>query len=120
MPDTIRRHSPYGGILHEVVEHAGTLYFGGIVSEDLSLDATGQAADVMRQLGILLADNGSDPSRVLMATAYVTDLADKAGFNKAWTDFFAEADLPARATIGVADLGPGVKLELVVTAARTR
>ena len=29
----IRRHSPYGGILHEVVEHAGTLYFGGIVAD---------------------------------------------------------------------------------------
>ena len=118
MPNTIRRHSPYGGILHEVVEHAGTLYFGGIVAEDLSLDATGQALDVMRQLGDLLAANGSDPSRVLMATAYVTDLDDKAGFNMAWKQFFAEEHLPARATIGVADLGPGVKIELVVTAAR--
>ena len=48
---TIKRSAPYGGILHEVVEHNGTLYLAGIVSEDLSVDMTGQAEDVMRQLG---------------------------------------------------------------------
>ena len=29
----IKRISPYEGILHEVVEHNGVLYIGGIVSE---------------------------------------------------------------------------------------
>ena len=113
----IRRHSPYGGILHEVVEHAGTLYFSGIVSEDLSLDMAGQAADVLRQLDALLAANRSNRACVLQATAFVPDLAEKAGFNAAWTAFFEPDHLPARATIGIGDPGPGVHLELVVIAA---
>ena len=116
----VERHSPYGGILHEVVAHAGTLYFAGIVAEDLSLDMEGQARDVLAQLDALLAAHGSDRSHVLQATAYVVNLNEKTGFNRAWTEFFAEADMPARATIGIADLGPGVMLELVATAAVVR
>lgn len=113
----IRRHSPYGGILHEVVSHAGTLYFGGIVAEDTSLDMEGQARDVLGQLDVLLAANGSDRDHVLQVTAYLVDLAEKEGFNRAWRDYFGASQLPARAGIGVADLGAGVKLELVVIAA---
>ena len=114
----IGRHSPYGGILHEVVEHAGVLYLGGIVAEDLSLDMEGQARDVVRQLDALLLAYGSDRSRVLAVTIYFADLAEKAAFNRVWVEYFAAAHLPARAGIGVADLGEGVRLEAVVTAAR--
>ena len=116
----IRRHSPYGGILHEVVEHAGTLYFGGIVAEDLGLDMAGQARDVLRQLDALLAANSSDRTGVLQVTAYLADLSEKPAFNEAWKGFFAPEHLPARAAVGGGDLGPGVRLELVVTAARLR
>ena len=41
-----------------MVEHAGTLYFGGIGAEDLGLDMAGQARDVLRQLDALLLANG--------------------------------------------------------------
>ena len=45
------------------------------------------------------------------------DLAEKPDFNRVWKAHFKEVNLPARAMIGVADLGTGVKLELVATAA---
>jgi enamine deaminase RidA (YjgF/YER057c/UK114 family) len=54
---------------------------------------------------------------VLQVTIYITELADKSDFNRVWKAHFNEVNLPARATIGVADLGTGVKLELVATAA---
>jgi enamine deaminase RidA (YjgF/YER057c/UK114 family) len=114
----IKRISPYGGILHEVVEHNGVLYIGGIVSEDTSLDMEGQAHDVLGQLSRLLTGLGSDLSKVLQTTNFVTDLAEKPGLNAAWKAHFPEAHLPARATIGVADLGPGIKLEMTAIAAR--
>lgn len=114
----VRRHSPHGGILHEVVEHAGTLYFAGIVAEDLGSDMDGQARDVLRQLDALLLANGSDRTGVLQVTVYLADLAEKPAFNEAWKAFFASEHLPGRAAIGAADLGPGVRLEIVVIAAR--
>jgi enamine deaminase RidA (YjgF/YER057c/UK114 family) len=60
---------------------------------------------------------GSSIARVLQVTIYLTDLAEKPDFNRVWKTHFNEVNLPARAVIGVADLGTGVKLELVATAA---
>lgn len=119
-PIMIKRVLPYEGLLHEVVEHDGVLYIGGIVPEDTSLDMSGQANDVLRQLAQLLKTLESDLANVLQVTIYMTDLKEKAAFNAAWKAHFAEAHLPARAAIGVADLGPGVKLEMTAIAARPR
>jgi len=117
-PIMIKRVLPYEGLLHEVVEHSGVLYIGGIVPEDTSLDMSGQANDVLGQLAQLLKTLGSDLSNVLQVTIYMTSLKEKAEFNAAWKAHFAEAHLPARAAIGVADLGPRVKLEITAVAAR--
>lgn len=114
----INRALPYDGLLHEVVEHDGVLYIGGIVAEDASLDMVGQANDVLDQLSRLLKALGSDLSNVLQTTVYVTDLGEKPALNSAWKAHFAEAHLPARAVIGVADLGSGVKLEMTAIVAR--
>src|SRR5262249_25669582 len=113
----IKRLLPWDGLGHEVVAHSGVLYIGGILAEDTTLDMAGQADDVLRQLSKLLAAGGSSVARVLQATIYLTNLAEKSDFNRVWKAHFKEVDLPARAAIGVADLGPGVKLELVATAA---
>ena len=51
-------------------------------------------------------------------TICVTDMADKPAMNRVWQTFFDPAHLPARATIGVADLGPGVRLETVAVLGR--
>ena len=113
----IKRLLPWDGLGHEIVALDGVLYIGGVVAEDTSLDMAGQADDVLRQLAKLLAAGGSNIVRVLQVTIYVADLADKPDFNRVWKAHFNEVNLPARAMIGVADLGPGVKLELVATAA---
>lgn len=114
----IQRVLPYEGLLHEVVEHNGVLYIGGIVPEDTSLDMSGQANDVLGQLERLLKGLGSDLADVLQVTIFMTNLKEKPEFNAAWKAHFAAAHLPARAAIGVADLGPGVKLEMTAIAAR--
>ena len=56
----IQRVLPYEGLLHEVVEHNGVLYIGGIVPEDTSLDMSGQANDVLGQLD----PNAYDTARI--------------------------------------------------------
>lgn len=114
----IKRTSSYGGILHEVVEHNGTLYLSGLVADTLTPDIKAQAEDIMRQLAKLLSDHGSGVDHVLQATVYLSDLALKAGFNEVWQKTFTGAYLPARAAIGVADLGEGVLVEMVVIAAK--
>jgi enamine deaminase RidA (YjgF/YER057c/UK114 family) len=113
----ITRTLPYGDMLHEVVAHNGVLYLAGIVADDLAGDMTAQAEDCFAQLARLLKAHGSSLSHVLQATIYIADLKEKPAFDAVWKRTFAAADMPARAGIGVGDLGPRVKVELVVTAA---
>jgi enamine deaminase RidA (YjgF/YER057c/UK114 family) len=109
----IERHEPYAGMLHCAVTHGDTIYLAGIVADDSSGDMHAQATNVLEQLDEMLATFGLDRSRVLSATIFITDMAQKADMNRAWKAFFDERHLPARATIGVADLGPGVLIEVV-------
>jgi enamine deaminase RidA (YjgF/YER057c/UK114 family) len=114
----IDRSEPYGGLMHLSVRHGDIIYLAGIVADDLSADMVGQTRDVLRQLEEFAAAHGLDRSHVLTATIYVTDLAERPAMNGVWQEFFDPAHLPARATIGVADLGPGVLLEMVAVLGR--
>ena len=117
MPN-IERSEPYAGLMHLSVAHGDTVYLAGIVADDLTADMEGQMRDVLRQLEEFAGAYGLDRSHVLSATIYVVDMSEKPAMNRAWQAFFDPAQLPARATIGVADLGAGVRLEWVAPLGR--
>ncbi len=112
----IKRSGDYE-ILHEVVEHNGVLHFAGITTEDTSLDMAGQMRDVAAQIDRLLAAHGSHRDRLISALIFITDMRLKPEMNKVWSSWLAREHMPTRATIGVKDLGEGVLIEIVVTAA---
>lgn len=114
----ITRTLPWGGMGHEVVVHNGVLYLGGIVADVLAPDMTAQAEDCLDQLKRLLENHGSSLAHVLQCTIYIADLTEKPAFDAVWVGTFAAAQMPARAGIGVGSLGAGVKVELVVIAAK--
>ena len=116
MPGPIQRTGNYE-VLHEVVVHNGVVHLGGVVSDDLSLDMAGQTGDVLSQIDRLLAAHGSSRARLLTALIFITDMRLKPALNGVWTQWLAPEQMPTRATIGVDDLGDGVLLEMVVTAA---
>lgn len=104
--------------LHGGVVHNGVLYASGHAATDLSLDMKGQTAEICTKLDDLLAQAGSDKSRLLHARVYLSDMSGKAAMTEAWTEWLNTADLPSRAAIGVADLGdPRRLVEIVITAA---
>lgn len=105
-------------IMHRAVEHAGTVYLAGVVADDLKLSMKGQTAQTLAKIEKLLAEVGSSKKQLLAATLYITDMGQKGAMNEAWNEWLAAEDKPARATIGVADLGEGVLIEIVVTAAK--
>lgn len=113
----IERHER-GTYFHGVVEHGDTLYLSGVVADDFSAPMKVQTTQVLGKIATTLKDHGSDVSKILSATVYISDFEAKAAMNEAWVAFFEPAMLPARATIGVATLGEGVLIEIVVTATR--
>lgn len=102
--------------LHRVVKHNGIAYIGGIVADDDSLDMAGQTREVLKKLDAYLREAGSDRSRLLSATIFITDMNVKPAMDAVWKEWLAPKDLPARATIGVSDLCERTLIELVATA----
>lgn len=113
---SIVRHDPRG-VLHQVVEHAGILYIGGIAPDDAALDMAGQTRQVLEKLDSVLQAHGSDRSRVLMMHVFITDMALKPEMNRAWCSFFAAPDLPSRVTLGITAIEEGVLIEVAAVAA---
>ena len=105
-------------INHRVVEHNGVLYFGGLIADDVGKDMKGQTAEICAKIDKLLAEVGSSKDKLLTAMIYISDFGQKDGMNEAWLEWMPAEHLPTRATIGVAELGKNVLIEVVVSAAR--
>lgn len=102
--------------LHRVVKHNGIAHIGGIVADDDSLNMEGQTRQVLAKLDAYLEEAGSRRSNLLSATIFITDMSVKPQMDAVWRDWFSPEELPARATIGVADLGDATLIELIATA----
>ena len=82
---------------------------------DISVQTLEVLASIERQLTKL----GSAPSRILMATIYLTDLADCEAMNAVWDAWVPSGSAPARACVKVAGLvDPGWRIEIALSAAR--
>ncbi len=106
-----------GPRMSELVVHNGVAYLAGQVPEDTSQDITGQTRQVLAAIDALLAQAGTDKSRILRAEIFLADMADFDGMNRAWESWVAPGHTPARATAQASLVKPEWKVEIVVTAA---
>jgi enamine deaminase RidA (YjgF/YER057c/UK114 family) len=116
MTMTIKRfHS--GPRMSQAVVFNGTVFLAGQVAEDTTQDVGGQTRQVLAAIDRLLAEAGSDKSRLLAAQIFLADMADFAAMNKSWEAWVVPGQTPARATVQAAMAKPEYKVEIVVTAA---
>lgn len=100
-----------------VVVGGTVVYCSGQVALDAATgelvgDTVGeQTRRALENLGAVLAAAGSSFDRVVKVTAYLTDMADFPEFNDVYGEFFT-AEPPARATVGVAALPKGARVEV--------
>ncbi len=102
-------------IQHRVVRTGDLVFVGGAIADDTSKSMGEQTRNILEKMDTYLAEGGSDRHNVLSASIFVTDLSKKKEMDAVWTEWFGD-DLPARATVGVADLGGGAMIEVVMTA----
>jgi 2-iminobutanoate/2-iminopropanoate deaminase len=74
-------------------------------------DVVAQTEQVMKNLGAVLAAAGCGFADVVRTTIYLVDMADFARVNEAYGRFF-EPPYPARATVQVAALPRGARVEI--------
>lgn len=95
----------------------GVAYLAGQVPDTTSLDIAGQTREVLATIDKLLAQAGTDKSRILMAQIFIADLKDVPGMNQAWDEWVAAGNAPPRATVEARLVNTDWKVEIVVTAA---
>nr|WP_228118743.1 RidA family protein [Gluconobacter japonicus] len=100
-----------------VVTHNGLAYLAGQVADDATLDTEGQTADILRQIDALLADLGTDKTRILSVQIFLTDINEIGNMNKAWDVWLDKGHKPARATVEAKLADPEWRVEITAIAA---
>jgi enamine deaminase RidA (YjgF/YER057c/UK114 family) len=107
-----------GTTLSDAAVHNGTVYLAGQIADDLTQNIEGQTREVLAHVDRLLAEAGSDKTRILMCQIYLADMKDFAGLNVAWNAWVAAGNAPPRATVEAKLAKPEWLVEMVVTAAQ--
>ena len=99
----------------------GFLYTAGQIALDpasMQVEAEGiteQTERVMENLAAILSAAGTDFSKVVKTTVFLTDMADFQAMNEVYARVFG-SHRPARSTVAVAGLPKGVRVEIDVVA----
>ena len=112
---TITRLHP-GPRMSQAVVHNNTVYLAGQVGT-AGADVATQTQDCLDAIDRLLAEAGSDKSKLLQVTIWLADMADFQDMNAVYDAWIDPANPAARAR-GEAKLAtPDYKVEFLVTAA---
>ncbi|NLY28553.1 MAG: RidA family protein [Alcaligenaceae bacterium] len=106
-----------GKRLSDMAIYNGVAYLAGQVPDDPALDIEGQTRQVLATIDRLLAEAGTDKTRILMAQIFITNMQEFPGMNKAWDEWVPAGNAPPRATIEARLANADYKVEIVVTAA---
>ncbi|SEK26927.1 RidA family protein [Roseovarius nanhaiticus] len=116
MSDITRNHT--GPRMSQIVTHNGTVYLAGQVG-NAGDSVTEQTKTCLANIDALLAEAGTDKTRILQTIIWMADMKDFAEMNAVWDAWVPEGHTPARAA-GEAKLAtPEYLVEFIVTAALT-
>ena len=114
---TIKRHEP-SKIYSKAVEAGGLAFTAGIVADDATQDVKGQTQQILKEIDRLLKLCGTDKTKVVSATIWVTDIRNREAMNEAWNAWTGGQNLPGRACIEAKLADPRMLVEIAVVAAK--
>jgi enamine deaminase RidA (YjgF/YER057c/UK114 family) len=104
--------------MSQIVIHGDTIYLAGQVAADPKADITVQTQQVLQKIDDLLAEAGSDNSKILSAQIWLANIGHFAKMNEVWDNWIPEGHAPARACIEARLASPDLLVEVGVIAAR--
>lgn len=114
---SVTRHEP-SKIYSKVVEANGFVITSGIVADDVSQDMKGQTQQILTEIDRLLALCGTDKTKLVSATIWVTDIRNRDAMNEVWIAWTDGQNLPTRACVEARLASPAVLVEITVTATK--
>ncbi len=107
-----------GPRMSQAVVYGDTVYLAGQVADDPSADVAGQTQQILAKIDSLLAEAGTDKTRILSANIWLADISTFGEMNKVWDAWVPQGHAPARATVESKLAAPQYRVEIGVVAAR--
>lgn len=108
-----------GQRMSQIVIHGDTVYLAGQVAFDApGASVADQTKDVLKRIDSLLSQAGTDKSKLLSATIWLTDINDFDEMNSVWDAWVSPGNAPARACVESALAAPQFNVEIGIIAAK--
>jgi enamine deaminase RidA (YjgF/YER057c/UK114 family) len=108
-----------GPRMSQCVVHGDTVYTAGQVAQGArGASVAEQTRDILATIDRLLAQAGTNKSKLLTANIWLTDIATFDQMNQVWDAWVTPGNPPARACIESKLAHADYKVEIMVTAAR--
>ncbi|BAM91269.1 hypothetical protein S58_52900 [Bradyrhizobium oligotrophicum S58] len=108
-----------GPRMSQVVVHGNTVYLAGVVAQKTAGESvTKQTEEILSIIDGHLAKAGTDKSKLLSATIYLTDIKTFGEMNAVWDGWVSTGNTPARATVEAGLAAPQYTVEIMVIAAK--
>ena len=108
-----------GPRMSQVVVHGNTVYLAGVVAQKTAGESvTKQTEEILSIIDGHLAKAGTDKSKLLSATIYLTDIKTFGEMNAVWDGWVSAGNTPARATVEAKLAAPQYTVEIMVIAAK--
>lgn len=99
----------------QMVRYGDLIFISGQVAEEAKGDVGRQTHIILERIGHMLADVGSDKSKILKCMIHLSDIRYFDEMNQAYSTYF-EADFPARICTSGIQLWGGLEVEIEVIA----
>ena len=108
-----------GPRMSKAVVHGATVYVAGQVAEKAAGKSVAeQTREILGIIDSLLAQAGSDKTKILSANIWLADIATFAEMNAEWDKWVPAGHTPARATVEAKLAAPQFTVEIAGVAAR--
>jgi enamine deaminase RidA (YjgF/YER057c/UK114 family) len=113
----IKRHNQTER-MSKIVEHGNTIYLCGQTCKDATQDIQEQTRTTLEKVEELLESVGSDKTKILSVTIYLSNIGYFDKMNEVWDAWVPKGHQPARACVEARLARPELLVELSVIAAR--
>ena len=108
-----------GPRMSKAVVHGATVYLAGQVADKAAgKSVTEQTKEILSIIDALLAQAGTDKTKLLSASIWLTDIKTFAEMNAVWDGWVAPGCAPARATVEAKLAAAQFNVEIAVIAAK--
>jgi enamine deaminase RidA (YjgF/YER057c/UK114 family) len=107
-----------GPRMSQAVAYNNTVYLAGVVADDPNADVAGQTRQILAKIDGLLAEAGTDKSKLLSANVWLSDISTFDEMNSVWDVWVSPGNPPVRACVESKLARPYLKVEIMVVAAR--